>query len=269
MAALFISKNAKFSFSMLYCRYTRRLSSKAETSLKGRNRDGSRQKRSDLDKNLHKSEVKGIVGTRQARRMKGDPDARFMKLWTASETQTNERIKEAIKENLPRRSSWQEMAISSLPLLSELPEGKYDELPDDNESVIFRVPEVKPSITHSHKSTEFSYESETVPSFDKLGVHPKLVVKLNGYGIVTPTIIQQKSLPLIYKGKNVVIQSETGSGKTLVFLLPAVQDPGQRFGTVIIVPTRELASQMLYEAHRLLRDKSIVMSLVSIRSMRL
>ncbi|XP_031549404.1 DEAD-box ATP-dependent RNA helicase 47A-like isoform X2 [Actinia tenebrosa] len=126
--------------------------------------------------------------------------------------------------------------------------------------------EKKPSFEKMEENEKMSGDLDIVMgdiSFEDIGVHPKLIKKLQKEGITSPVLIQERALPLIYSNKSILIKSETGSGKTLVFLLPTLQDPGKSYGTVIVVPTRELASQMLYKAHRLLGDKSIVASFVS------
>ena len=237
-------------------RITREISTRSKPSIAKTLKNKSRQKQGLKNRSQPQP---GVVGVNRSGRHVQDPDAEFMKLWTATETHMKEKINEVVKgTSPPRKSSWQQQ-IAALPLESELPEERFHEFPDDDESLGFRVH----GEAQKKNDGAVSNLAENELSFEQLGVHPKLVEKLFNSGIKTPTLIQQKSLPLIYKGKNVVIQSETGSGKTLVFLLPSVQDPGRVFGTVILVPTRELASQMLYEAHRLLRDKSIITSLVS------
>ena len=71
-----------------------------------------------------------------------------------------------------------------------------------------------------------------------------------------PTPIQSKALPVsLTKGSDCIIQSETGSGKTLTFLLPTLQDPSIGLSTLILVPTRELASQVQYQALKLTGTK--------------
>ena len=67
-----------------------------------------------------------------------------------------------------------------------------------------------------------------------------------------PTAIQSEALPItLTKRSDCIIQSETGSGKTLTFLLPALQDSSLGLSTLILVPTRELASQIHYQALKL------------------
>lgn len=69
-------------------------------------------------------------------------------------------------------------------------------------------------------------------------------------GINEPTPVQKKAIPLILRRKDLLVSAETGSGKTIAFLLPTFQrlldNPDTRLGTrtLILVPTRELARQI-------------------------
>lgn len=78
-------------------------------------------------------------------------------------------------------------------------------------------------------------------SFRQLGLHDWLVQALGTLSIVHPTEIQQKCIPKILDGKDVVASAKTGSGKTAAFALPIMQklslDP---YGTfcLILTPTR-------------------------------
>ena len=82
--------------------------------------------------------------------------------------------------------------------------------------------------------------------FDALIVHPKLrsLVAAKGYKIPTP--IQDKAIPHVQKQKDIVGIANTGTGKTAAFLIPlidrALVHPKER--TLIVVPTRELATQI-------------------------
>ena len=216
------------------------------------------------------NDYSGVTEVRKDKKL--DRDSEFMKLWTDTEGQFKDRLKFAVKGSsisVPKRKATGVKTID-IPRIIGLPvTRKQLDLPDDDESVIFRIPSGKEfSGNQEGESIDGLVNLQKNPdestlSFSDLGIHPKLCEKLQQYGITKPATIQKKSLPLIFKGNNVLIQSETGSGKTLVFLLPSIQDPGRAYGTVIVVPTRELASQMKYEAHRLLREKSIVASFVS------
>ncbi|BAM40224.1 ATP-dependent RNA helicase [Theileria orientalis strain Shintoku] len=96
----------------------------------------------------------------------------------------------------------------------------------------------------------------TTDRFDDLDIDEKTKKVLRSKGYVYLTKVQSKVLPLALSGKNLVIQSPTGSGKTLCFLLPAVKhlfDDGYSgnlpidanlLGCICLAPTRELASQI-------------------------
>jgi superfamily II DNA/RNA helicase len=96
---------------------------------------------------------------------------------------------------------------------------------------------------------------EQPESFDELGIKPSLCRALKGDNILIPTTVQYKALPLtIGHKRNCIIRSETGTGKTLTFLLPALQEQLPGLTTLILVPTRELAVQMHHQAKKLIKD---------------
>ena len=72
---------------------------------------------------------------------------------------------------------------------------------------------------------------------------------------VTPTPIQEQSLPHALEGKDVLATSQTGSGKTLAFLIPAVEGLSYNLNTkpevLVLLPTRELAQQVEEEYEKL------------------
>ena len=53
--------------------------------------------------------------------------------------------------------------------------------------------------------------------FDELNLSSELLRTIQGIGLTTPTEIQEKSIPSVLKGNDVIGESATGSGKTLVF----------------------------------------------------
>lgn len=85
-------------------------------------------------------------------------------------------------------------------------------------------------------------------SFKTLGVAQKFVDILQTSDILEPTPIQNKVIPCALRGESVLVNSQTGSGKTLVYLLPLLQrldnTPGQGVRALILAPTRELAQQI-------------------------
>lgn len=85
-------------------------------------------------------------------------------------------------------------------------------------------------------------------TFEDLNISRPLLNAMDDLGFVTPTPIQEKAFPVIRSGKNVIGISQTGTGKTLAFSLPILQD--LKFSKqdnpriLILVPTRELAVQI-------------------------
>ena len=87
-------------------------------------------------------------------------------------------------------------------------------------------------------------------NFADLGIEQQLVDTLSGMNIVTPTPVQEKSIPHVLEGKDLLAAAQTGTGKTAAFGLPIIQTVQQqkRNGTpqaLILVPTRELAQQVM------------------------
>lgn len=86
-------------------------------------------------------------------------------------------------------------------------------------------------------------------TFDDLGVAPPLLKALAKMEIVTPSEIQVALIPPALEGRDVVGQARTGTGKTLAFALPTLQQltPGGGVQALCVVPTRELALQVTEE----------------------
>lgn len=103
-------------------------------------------------------------------------------------------------------------------------------------------------------------------TFFDLGINSELVKQLDINCIRKPLQIQEQAIPLILNRKNVIIQSATGSGKTLTFLLPIIENLNQQqrsCSNIIVVPTRELASQTYKEVYKYISDKDFVSRHVS------
>jgi len=83
-------------------------------------------------------------------------------------------------------------------------------------------------------------------NFEKLNINTKLKNKVIEFGFKDLTTIQEKGIPEILKGKDVVGQAETGSGKTLAFCLPILDtiDPDKGLQVLVLTPTRELCIQV-------------------------
>lgn len=88
-------------------------------------------------------------------------------------------------------------------------------------------------------------------SFKTLGLSDSLLKAIQAQGYTSPSPIQQKAIPLILEGKDVLASAQTGTGKTAGFTLPMLQilSQGQQLSrrpirALILTPTRELAAQV-------------------------
>ena len=83
--------------------------------------------------------------------------------------------------------------------------------------------------------------------FSDLGLSSEVLAAAEALGYTEPTPIQAQAIPLVSRGRDVIGQAQTGSGKTAAFGLPAIDyvDPqGKDVQAIILVPTRELAIQV-------------------------
>lgn len=93
-------------------------------------------------------------------------------------------------------------------------------------------------------------------SFAELPLNPLLVDNLTSIEHIRPTPVQAAALPLVLAGRDVIVQAETGSGKTAAFalgLLQALDVAAVRLQGLVLCPTRELADQVAREIRRLAR----------------
>ena len=88
-------------------------------------------------------------------------------------------------------------------------------------------------------------------SFSSLQLSEPILKALTDLGYTQPTEIQEKAIPVILSGKNLIAAAQTGTGKTAGFVLPILQMldtdrklRGKRIRALILVPTRELAVQV-------------------------
>ncbi|MGV2831842.1 DEAD/DEAH box helicase [Myxosarcina sp. GI1(2024)] len=84
-------------------------------------------------------------------------------------------------------------------------------------------------------------------TFKELGLSQACLEQLEALGFIEPTQIQQQAIPFLLQGKDIVGQSQTGTGKTAAFSLPALDlvDPkNKNVQVLILTPTRELAQQV-------------------------
>lgn len=96
--------------------------------------------------------------------------------------------------------------------------------------------------------------------FKKLALSDDLLSTLKTQGISNPTPIQEQSILLIKDGNDVIAEAQTGTGKTLAFLLPMFENMSPDIDTIqglIVTPTRELAIQITQEAMKLKEAKNL------------
>jgi ATP-dependent RNA helicase DeaD len=95
-------------------------------------------------------------------------------------------------------------------------------------------------------------------SFSRLGLAEPLSEALASFGFATPTAVQAETIPAILSRRDLIIESETGTGKTFAYLAPAFQlvstlerKGSAEPGAIIAAPTQELAVQIGRESERL------------------
>jgi len=141
-------------------------------------------------------------------------------------------------------------------------------LPNRKKTLFKRIAEVQKresSVPTNEKSEEDNEEDDGVDAEDEEdgdgdligseissfrdldGIPEWLLGRCDALGFMSPTKVQQRSLPSILDGKDVILQAQTGSGKTLAYGLPILSkvDPSRAaIQAVVVVPTRELGLQV-------------------------
>ncbi|KAL9176358.1 hypothetical protein ABFS82_02G173500 [Erythranthe guttata] len=137
-----------------------------------------------------------------------------------------------------------------------------DESDEDDEEEVSEKEAIKSS---SHQSTPHESDSYLSESrFDQCSISPLSLKGIKDAGYERMTLVQEATLPLILKGKDVLAKARTGTGKTVAFLLPAIEIVVKTPSTageqkrppilvLVVCPTRELASQAASEATKLLK----------------
>src|SRR5947199_1824700 len=96
--------------------------------------------------------------------------------------------------------------------------------------------------------------SEALPErasarFSEMLISPYVKDRLSGARFTTPTPVQAAAIPHALEGKDVLATAQTGTGKTLAFLIPILEKLLKRSSTgisaLVLVPTRELAMQLV------------------------
>ncbi|KAI3444426.1 hypothetical protein Pfo_001091 [Paulownia fortunei] len=145
-----------------------------------------------------------------------------------------------------------------------------DEVDDDDEQEeeevgadgLFEKGRSSAQLPQSSPGKSDSYLSES--RFDQCSISPLSLKGIKDAGYEKMTLVQEATLPVILKGKDVLAKAKTGTGKTVAFLLPAIElvvkspqiardQKRPPILVLVICPTRELASQAAAEANTLLK----------------
>jgi len=96
-------------------------------------------------------------------------------------------------------------------------------------------------------------------TFDELSLRPSIVKALAMENIKVPTDVQAQAIPLALQNQDLIVQSETGTGKTLAYLLPIFEllADSVEAKAIVLVPTHELAVQVLRQVERLVANAGI------------
>jgi ATP-dependent RNA helicase RhlE len=117
-------------------------------------------------------------------------------------------------------------------------------------------------IEHRVKKCDLALWSQGVlVTFDQFTLDPRLYAGIQAMGYKTPTPIQQRAIPVVLEGRDVLGLAQTGTGKTAAFILPTLQRLTRgklgRVRALIVAPTRELAEQIHQESRRLAKKTPV------------
>ena len=93
-------------------------------------------------------------------------------------------------------------------------------------------------------------------TFDDLALNDRIKRAIDEMGFTAPTPIQAKAIPAVREGRDIIGRSQTGTGKTMAFAIPAIEminslEDKSHVSVIIMLPTRELAIQCCGEIKRL------------------
>lgn len=99
------------------------------------------------------------------------------------------------------------------------------------------------------KNVEFetSEDVDVTPTFDGMGLREDLIRGIYAFGFEKPSAIQQRSVRPIVKGRDVIAQAQSGTGKTATFSISILQSLDTQLRetqALVLSPTRELAQQI-------------------------
>ena len=107
----------------------------------------------------------------------------------------------------------------------------------------------------SVEAAEPSGNASPKPTFADLGIRSEVLKAVSDMGFVEPMEVQRETIPMVREGRDILVQSRTGSGKTAAFAIPFadwIADPKEHFPqALVLLPTRELALQVAAETARI------------------
>ena len=135
-----------------------------------------------------------------------------------------------------------------------------DEVDDDDDSKLADLPSGSNALDLPSGTT---MPTPNPVRFDELNLSERTMSAIKEMGFEKMTEIQQKAIPPLLSGRDVLGEAKTGSGKTLAFLIPAVEmlsqlrfKPRNGTGVIVVSPTRELALQIFGVARELMASHS-------------
>ena len=94
---------------------------------------------------------------------------------------------------------------------------------------------------------EIDWKNMHASSFDEMGLSEDLLKGIYCYGFEKPSYIQQRAVMPLYKGKDIIAQSQSGTGKTGAFLIGSINKVKldlNKTQILVLSPTRELSNQI-------------------------
>jgi len=116
---------------------------------------------------------------------------------------------------------------------------------------------------------EFTDKPVSGQVFADFSLHKLLLKAVNQLGFSSPTAVQQQVIPLAMDGVDIKVNAETGSGKTVAYLLPTLHqllcrsNPEAGTRALIVLPTRELALQVFSTCENLVKHTNLQVALVT------
>ena len=137
-------------------------------------------------------------------------------------------------------------------------QNNMEECSSDTDSVFNNVTEYTPDTPDTVTKVTNPDEPEKIEevidwknmhasSFDEMGLSEDLLKGIYCYGFEKPSYIQQRAVMPLYKGKDIIAQSQSGTGKTGAFGIPLVNYllKTKKETALVMTPTRELATQVM------------------------